>query len=189
MIDEARADNDAQVLPIESAPASAADPLKIAAAFQREIFRTQDSRLSHLDALGGIVVAAAIAVATFTGSLMKNEKVSISGLIITGLMCAVTVGIALYARRERPKGRGEPAEAMNCKGREAERAVGGFQEKVRTRALGDAAETARLEFNAWYALSESINTRRKVKGAYYVWAVVALLLEVAAAIFSPYMSR
>jgi hypothetical protein len=41
---------------------------------------------------------------------------------------------------------------MNCKGREAEKAVGGFQEKVRTRALGDAAETARLEFNAWYAL-------------------------------------
>jgi hypothetical protein len=78
---------------------------------------------------------------------------------------------------------------MNCKGREAEKAVGGFQEKVRTRALGDAAESATLKFNAWYALSESINTRRKVKGAYYVWAVVALLLEVAAAIFSPYMSR
>jgi hypothetical protein len=117
MIDEARADDGAQVLPIESTAASAADPLKIAAAFQREIFRTQDSRLSHLDALGGIVVAAAIAVATFTGGLMKNEKVSISGLIITGLMCAVTVGIALYARRERPRGRGEPAEAMNCKGK------------------------------------------------------------------------
>jgi hypothetical protein len=80
MSDEARADNGTQVLPAESTRASAADPLKIAEAFQRKIFGTQDSRLSHLDALGGIVVAAAIAVATFTGSLMKNEDVSIAAL-------------------------------------------------------------------------------------------------------------
>jgi hypothetical protein len=186
---EARSEDGTQVLPTDSALVSAADPWKIAAAFQREIFRTQDSRLSHLDALGGIVVAAAIAVATFTGSLMKNEQVSIPGLVATGVLCGVTVAIALYARRERPKGRGQRGEEMNDKGAEAKSAVGWFQAKVRTRTLGDAAEAAGLEFDAWYALSESINARRKVKGLYFVWAIIALLLEVAAAIFSAYMSR
>src|SRR5688572_7236515 len=96
--DEVMSDDETQALAADSALLSAADPWKIAAAFQREIFRTQDLRLSHLDAAGGIVVAAAIAVATFTGSLMRNERVWIPGLVATGLLCGVTVAIALYAR-------------------------------------------------------------------------------------------
>jgi hypothetical protein len=182
--------NDVTPMPSSESPVvSTADPLKIAAAFQLQIFRTQDSRLSNLDALGGIVVAAAIAVATFTGSLMKNEHVSIPGLVATGLLCVVTVAIALYARRERPKGRGKPAKVMRRKGKAARRAVALFQEKVRTEQIHDAAETARLEFNASYALSESINARKKVKVLYFLLAIIFLLLEVAAAIFSAYMSR
>ena len=187
--DQAVPDEETQALSADSALLSAADPWKIAAAFQREIFRTQDSRLSHLDALGGIVVAAAIAVATFTGSLMRNDGVWIPGLVATGLLCGVTVGIALYARRERPKGKGQRGENMNDKGTKAERAVGRFQARVRTRTLGDAVEAAGLEFDAWYALSESINARRSVKGIFFVWAIIALLLEVAAAILSAYLSR
>ncbi len=165
------------------------DSWKIAAAFQLQIFRTQDSRLAHLDALGGIVVAAAIAVATFTGSLIRNDRLSIPGLVTTGLLCVLTVGATLYARRERPKGRGKPAEVMKCTGEAAKEAVARFQSSARAEPQCDAADIARLEFDAWYSLSESINARRRVKVLYFLLAVVFLLLEVAAAIISAYMSR
>ena len=168
---------------------SEVDSWKIAAAFQLQIFRTQDSRLAHLDALGGIVVAAAIAVATFTGSLIRTEGVSIPGLVTIGLLCVLTVGAALYARRERPKGRGKSAKVMKRTGKAARKAVAQFQASARAEPQCDAAEIARLEFDAWYHLSESINARRRVKVLYFLLAVVFLLLEVAAAIFSAYLSR
>jgi hypothetical protein len=133
MIDEAKADNGTEALPTESGRASAADPLKIAAAFQREIFRTQDSRLSQLDGLGGIVVAAAIAVATFTGSLVKNGNVSISGLITTvcrhGGDCALCK--AGPASGKRRTGRGH--ELQRKRGRESRRRVPGESEKPSAR--------------------------------------------------------
>jgi hypothetical protein len=168
---------------------SEVDSWKIAAAFQLQIFRTQDSRLAHLDALGGIVVAAAIAVATFAAGLMRNQKVSIPGLVITGILCVLTVAAALYARRERPKGGGKAGKVMQCTGDAAREAVARFQESTRAEPLANAAKIARLEFDAWYHLSESINARRRVKVFYFLLAVVFLLLEVAAAIFSAYLSR
>jgi hypothetical protein len=78
---------------------------------------------------------------------------------------------------------------MKRTGKAARKAVARFQASARTEPPADAAEIARLEFDAWYALSESINARRRVKVLYFLLAVVFLLLEVGAAIFSGYMSR
>ena len=55
---------------------------------------------------------------------------------------------------------------------------------VQDDSFGDALLTARIEFDAWHALSESIKARRRVKSAWYLTAVVGLLLQMAAAIYT-----
>jgi hypothetical protein len=73
---------------------------------------------------------------------------------------------------------------MDGTGSEAGRRVGRMYDAVQEDAFGDPLRTARIEFDAWHALSESIRARRRVKSAWYVPAVVGLLLEVAAAIYT-----
>jgi hypothetical protein len=89
LVNKARSNHSTQEPTAESHMVPEVDSWKIAAAFQLQIFRTQDSRLAHLDALGGIVVAAAIAA--FTGGLIRYQGVSIPGLVITESLCAITV--------------------------------------------------------------------------------------------------
>lgn len=173
----------------EEVSASLDDAYKVSGAFQREIFRTQDSRLANVDALAGIVVAAAIAIATFAGTLVKEQRGSVIATLLTAAFCGLTVTIALLGRRERPKGWGRKGVEMAQKGVEAEKAVGMFQAAVRNRRLNNATDAAQLDFDAWYALSESLDARRKVKAVYFVLAVVALFMEVGFAIYLAFTSR
>src|SRR3712207_4410453 len=66
---------------VESAKGDAAgserlEALKVAAVFERELFRIDDARLAATDTQAGILIAAAVAVATFTGGLVRNGAVN-----------------------------------------------------------------------------------------------------------------
>jgi len=165
--------------------ASQLDALNIAAAFQREIFRINEGRLAGTDAQAGILIAAAVAVATFTGGLVKSGAVDFPGLVATGLLAVVVTVLALHARRERPRALSRSAaEQMKTTGQEAGEKVGEMYDLAKVPTFADPVAAARAEFDAWYALSASIKARRTVKVAWYVIAVVGLLLEVGAAVYT-----
>jgi hypothetical protein len=161
------------------------DAINIAAAFQREIFRINEGRLAGTDAQAGILIAAAVAVATFTGGLVKSGDVDILGLVATGVLAVVVTVLALHARRERPWAlRRSAAADMEATGAEAGQKVGEMYALARDESFADPVVAARAEFDAWYALSASIKARRRVKTAWYVTAVAGLLLEVGAAVYT-----
>ena len=107
-----------------TAPQSAVEAMKLAAAFQREIFRTDDGRLTSADAQADILIAAAVAVATFTGGLVRNGDIDPRGLVATGALAVVVTMLALFARRERPGTFGRSKAEMDSTGSEAGRRVG-----------------------------------------------------------------
>jgi hypothetical protein len=161
------------------------DANNIASAFQREIFRINEGRLASTDTQAGILIAAAVTVATFTGGLVKSGDVDIAGLVSTGALAVVVTILALHARRERPWALSRSAAAeMEQTGVLAGKKVGQMYDSARDESFGDPVAAARAEFAAWYALSASIKARRRVKTAWYVIAVVGLLVEVAAATYT-----
>jgi hypothetical protein len=175
----------------DSAPTGeldAASPLEatsIPAAFQREIFRIGDSRLAATDAQAGILIAAAVAVATFTGGLVKNGHVHPPGLVVTGALAILVTTMALYARRERPRWPGKRGTKMHVAGDLARVRVNQVHDLVRSdHPSADAIRAASAEFNAWHALADSITSRREVKDRCYVAAIAVLLIEVCAAIWT-----
>jgi len=158
------------------------EKMKIAASFQRELFRINDGRLANTDAQAAILIAAAVAIATFTGGLIRTGEIHVLGLVGTGASAVLVTVLALSARRERPKF-SEESKEMKRTGDKAAEEVDRMYNLARDESQDDLA-TLRAEFNAWYALSASIKARREVKSAWYVWAVVVLLLELGVAIYT-----
>jgi hypothetical protein len=156
--------------------------MKIAASFQRELFRINDGRLANTDAQAAILIAAAVAIATFTGGLVRTGEIHGLGLVGTGASAVLVTVLALYARRERPRFLGL-STAMKRTGDQAGDKVAKMYDLVQNGSLDDL-KTARAEFDAWYALSASIKARREVKSTWYVSAVVVLLLELGVAIYT-----
>jgi hypothetical protein len=161
------------------------DAARIPAGFQREIFQIGDARLTATDAQAGILIAAAVAIATFTGGLVKNGHVSEPGLLTTGSLAIVVTVLALHARRERPAYPGKRSTKMELAGDLARIRVNRVHDLVHADGPpGDATGAALTEFAAWHALSDSVSARREVKDRWYVAAVVVLLFEVGAAIWT-----
>jgi hypothetical protein len=175
-------------LPADSLPTNTqsdvSDALRIAAAFERELFHIEDSRLSGTDSQAAILIAAAIAVATFTGGLVKSGQVSLPALAATGFLAILVTAVALHARRERPRPLGAAAQTMKETGVSAADAVGVMYRLVTEGALTDSTIIGRAEYDAWYALSSSIKARRRVKSGWYLTAVLFLLAEVGAAVYT-----
>lgn len=160
------------------------DTLRNAAAFQRDLFRIEDGRLAGTDSQAAILIGAAVAIVTFTGGLVKSGQVRITGLVATAALAILVSAVALQARRERPNAVGGAAARMWETGTSARDAVQAMYELVKDGAIPDPTSLARAEYDAWYALSKSINARRRVKSGWYLLAVVLLLLEVAAAMYT-----
>ena len=138
-------------LPLESA--------KIPPAFQREVFRISDTRLASTDAQAGILIAVAVAVATFTGGLARDGGLHLLGLLVTGALAIVVTVLALYARRERPTYPGKRGIKMQLAGELARVRVNQVHDLLRIGgSLDDATGAALAECNAWHVLSDSITT-------------------------------
>jgi len=161
------------------------EAVKIPAAFQQEIFDIGDRRLTATDAQAGILIAAAVAIATFTGGLVKSGQVDEPGLVTTGLLAIAVTVLALHARREPPRYAGRRFTKMQLAGELARIRVNRVHDLVHDGGPpGDAAGAALTEFAAWHALSDSVSARREVKDRWYGAAVVFLLFEVCAAIWT-----
>ncbi|MDQ1742070.1 MAG: hypothetical protein QOE23_409 [Pseudonocardiales bacterium] len=165
------------------------DTLRNAAAFQRDLFRIEDGRLAGTDSQAAILIAAAVAIVTFTGGLVKAGHVRTSGLIATAILAILVAIVALYARRERPKAIGGAAREMRSTGERAAQAVEAMYNLVNDLTLTNSKSVARAEYDSWYALSKSLIARRRVKTYLYFVAVVLLLVEVGAAMYTAHGLR
>ncbi|WP_448638958.1 hypothetical protein [Geodermatophilus sp. URMC 63] len=88
--------------------------ITVAAAPQREVFRIGEGRLAGTDAQAGILIAAAVAVVTFTGGLVESGDVDVIGLVATGVLAVVVTVLALHATGRGVVPRGQRCQCCQC---------------------------------------------------------------------------
>jgi hypothetical protein len=148
---------------------------KARAEFQREIYRVADARVASFDTQLGVIIAAAVALVGFGAGAATSREVTSSSLITAVAAAAVTALLALCARQELPWLWLPVLHArMKRAAWEAETAVGAIHAGGRPTAADDPYHEV---FNAWYAVSKSIEARRKLKQAIYAMAVLGLFVE------------
>jgi hypothetical protein len=154
---------------------------KARAEYQRELFRIFDSRLTNFDNQVGVLIAAAVAVAGFGGGAAKNREAPALLLAVVVVAAGVTTALALNARREQPKLHlrqlhGQMHGQMMEKAKDAERAVGKVYPDTQEQ-FTSTEEVYRAVFTAWWAQSESMEARKKLKHKFYRLAVSGLFVE------------
>ena len=101
----------------------------------------------NTDAQAAILIVAAVAIATFTGGLVRTGEIHVLGLAGTGASAVLVTALALYARRERPNFLGL-STAMKRTGDQAGDEAAKVYNLVQKGSLDDL-KAARAEFDAW----------------------------------------